>query len=151
MFIAISLHLLAAVVWVGGMFFAYMALRPVAAASLEPPQRLTVWAEVFKKFFPWVWMCIVILLASGYWMVFFVFGGFKTVGMHVHLMQLIGIVMILLFAHVYYGPFARLKKAVEAEDWPEGGAQLGKIRMTVGINLILGLALVVIASGGRYL
>ena len=37
MAIAIPLHLLAAVIWVGGMFFAYMALRPVAASLLEPP------------------------------------------------------------------------------------------------------------------
>ena len=32
----IALHILAAVVWVGGIFFAYMVLRP-SAGPLEPP------------------------------------------------------------------------------------------------------------------
>ena len=36
--IALTLHLLSAVVWVGGMFAAYLCLRP-AAGPLEPPQR----------------------------------------------------------------------------------------------------------------
>lgn len=31
MSLALALHVLAVVVWVGGMFFAYMTLRPVAA------------------------------------------------------------------------------------------------------------------------
>lgn len=38
--LAITLHVLSAVVWVGGMFFAWMALRPVAASLLEPPPRV---------------------------------------------------------------------------------------------------------------
>ena len=33
--LAITLHLLAAVIWVGGMFFAYIAMRP-AAQFLDP-------------------------------------------------------------------------------------------------------------------
>ena len=65
MSIAPLLHLFGVVVWVGGMFFAYMALRPVAAAVLEPPQRLSLWAGVFAKFFPWVWLSVVLILGSG--------------------------------------------------------------------------------------
>ena len=53
--LAITLHLLAAVIWVGGMFFAYMALRP-ATGSLEPSIRLTLWSQTLKRFFPWVWI-----------------------------------------------------------------------------------------------
>ena len=56
--IALLLHALAAVVWVGGMFFAHMALRPVAASLLEPPQRLALWVGVFSRFFPWVFVAI---------------------------------------------------------------------------------------------
>ena len=149
--IALSLHLLSAVVWVGGMFFAYMALRPVAAAQLQPPQRLALWVGVFRKFFPWVFAAIAIILASGYWMVLVFYGGFDTVGMHVHLMIWAGYVMMLIFLHVYFAPFRRLQQAVDAEDWPTGGKQLVQIRMMVGINLLLGLVTMAIASGGRYL
>jgi len=66
MALAFTLHLLAVVIWVGGMFFAYMALRPVAGTLLEPPVRQALWAGVFKRFFPWVWASIVVLLGTGF-------------------------------------------------------------------------------------
>ena len=148
--IALLLHLLAAVVWVGGMFFAYVALRP-AAAQLEAPVRLTLWVGVFKRFFPWVFAAIVTLLLTGYWMVLSFFGGFDAVGMHVHLMIWAGYVMMLLFFHVFFAPFKRLKRAVAAEDWSAGGKSLAQIRVLIGINLSIGLVVIAIASGGRYL
>lgn len=151
MALAIALHLLAAVVWVGGMFFAYVALRPVAGSLLEPPLRLPLWAQVFGRFFPWVWAAVVVLLVTGFWMIFAGFGGMANVGMHVHLMLALGIVMMLLFGHLYFGPFRRLKQAVASETWPDGAGHLGKIRHLVAVNLGLGLLVVVIASAGRYL
>ena len=33
-------HILGVTVWVGGMFFAYMALRPASVELLETPERL---------------------------------------------------------------------------------------------------------------
>ncbi len=149
--VALGLHMLAAVVWVGGMFFAYVALRPVAATELEPPQRLRLWAGVFGKFFPWVFMSIAVLLISGLWMVFAVLGGFATAGSHVQAMFWLGILMMLLFFHVFFAPFKRLKRAVAAEDWQAGAGKLAQIRLLVGINLLLGLVVVAIAAGGRYL
>ncbi|PCH61200.1 MAG: hypothetical protein COC05_01945 [Gammaproteobacteria bacterium] len=149
--VAISLHLLAAVVWVGGMFFAYVVLRPVAANLLEPPLRLTLWTQVFKRFFPWVWMAIIILLGTGFWMAFAVFGGMAKIGLHVHLMIALGVVMILLFMHAYFGPFRRLQEALVINDMPAGATKLNQIRKLIAINLILGLLVTIIATGGRYL
>lgn len=151
MSVAITLHLLSSVVWVGGMFFAYVCLRPVAASSLEAPARLQLWAGVFGSFFPWVWASVVLLLATGYWMLFAGFGGFAAVGVHVHLMQAIGILMMLLFGHVFFAPYRRLRAAVSQQDWAAGGAALGQIRKLVAANLILGVIVVAVGSGGRYL
>ncbi len=148
--IAISLHILAAVIWVGGMFFAYVALRPVAASQLEPAARLTLWASVFARFFPWVFMCIASLLATGIWMISFM-GGMATTGIHVHIMLLIGIIMILLFLHVYFSPFKKLKSNTLSEDWPTAATALNQIRKLILINLALGLLVIIIASAGRYL
>ncbi len=148
---AISLHILAAVLWVGGMFFAHQVLRPVAVQQFEPPRRLQLWVGVFKRFFPWVWVIVVALPVTGYWMVFRVFGGMASVGLHVHLMQGLGWLMILLYTHLYFAPFRKLKDAVITGDWPEGGRQLSRIRRTVGINLLIGLAVIAIAAGGRYM
>ena len=143
------LHALSAVVWVGGMFFAHQVLRP-AAASLEPGPRLILWSHVLGRFFAWVIPVTVLLLASGYVLVFAVFGGFSRVGVHVHLMQGIGILMMLLFFHLYFAPWSRFRAAVARQDWAEGGRQLGQIRTIVTINLVLGLIVVAIGSSGRY-
>ena len=150
MALAVTLHLLAAVIWVGGMFFAYMALRPVAGSLLEPPVRQTLWAGVFKRFFPWVWLSIVVLLGTGFWMIFAELGGMANVGLHVHIMLGLGILMMLLFMHIYFGPFRRLKQAVEENNLETGGAKLNQIRLLIKINLILGLLVVIVATFGRY-
>jgi len=151
MFIAITLHLLAVVVWVGGMFFAYVALRPVAAALLEPAQRLPLWSQTFARFFPWVWAAVILLPASGYWMILNVFGGFGNLALYIHIMQAVGILMTLIFLHVYFAPYPRLRKAVAASDFAAAGKQLAIIRKLIGLNLLLGMALIVVASSGRYL
>lgn len=149
--IAAALHMLAAVLWVGGMFFAYQVLRPVASLQLEPPARLRLWSGVFIRFFPWVWIFVLLLPLTGYWMLFRVFGGMATSGLHVHIMQALGWVMILLYMHLYFAPFRRLKEAVITENWPHAAKQLDQIRRIVGINLLLGLITVAVAAAGRYL
>ncbi len=150
MAVLIALHVVAAALWVGGMFFAWMALRPVAASVLEPPQRLRLWSGALERFFAWVWVAVVVLLATGYAMVLGWLGGFGGVGVHVHLMQGLGILMMALFAHVWFAPYRRLRQAVGEERWPEGARELARIRRVVGINLVLGLLVLVVAAGGRY-
>ncbi len=147
--IALILHVFSAVVWVGGMFFALLVLRP-AAAGLEPGPRLQLWSRVLGRFFAWVFAAILLLLVSGFAMVFWVFGGFAGAGICVHLMMGLGIVMMLLFLHLYFAPWRRCRDAVARQDWAEGGRQLGQIRTIVTINLALGLITVAVASGCRY-
>lgn len=151
MSIAIILHLLAAVVWVGGMLFAYVCLRPVAATLLETPQRLRLWIGVFRRFFLFVWLAVLILPASGLYLAFSMFGGLARAPLHVHIMLGAGTVMILLFLHVYFAPYRRLRRAVAGEEYQEGARQLARIRRLVGINTLLGLAVIAVASGGRVL
>ncbi len=151
MYIAITLHLLAVVIWVGGMFFAYMALRPVAATLLEPSLRLPLWSQTFARFFPWVWTAVILLLVTGYWMILNVFGGFASLALYIHIMQGGGILMMLIFLHVFFAPYRRLKQAVAAGDFATAGKHLAQIRKLIGLNLTLGIALIVITSSGRYL
>ena len=147
--IALALHILSAVVWVGGMFAAYMCLRP-AMGPLEPPQRLGLWRRFFAKFFPWVWVSVVLLLASGYFMLLTTFGGFHGAPLYIHAMQGIGWAMVALFVYMFHGPWLKFKRAVDAQDWPAAGARLNDIRQIIMINLPLGLIVVVIGGTGRY-
>lgn len=146
--LALAIHVLAAVIWVGGMFFAHQMQRP-AALKLEPPQRLTLWRDTFARFFPWVWAIVVILPVTGLYLLFKVHGGFAHVGGHIHAMLALGIVMILIFLHVFFGPYRRLCQAVEQQQFKEGADHLAKIRKLVGINVIVGLVTVAVAAGGR--
>jgi uncharacterized membrane protein len=151
MSIAVTLHLLAAVIWVGGMFFAHQVLRPVAAEQLEPPQRQPLWVGVFGRFFPWVWVAVITIAVTGYYMLFVVFNGMANVGLYVHIMHGLGLLMIAIYCYVYFVPYQGLKRAVAAQVWPEGKAHIDRIRDLVGINMILGLITIAIAAGGRYL
>ena len=143
--IALILHVLSAIVWVGGMFFALLVLRP-ASGPLDPGARLALWQRVFGRFFPWVFAAIVLLLISG----FTLFLGGYAVGQHVQLMMGIGILMMLIFLHLYFVPWKRFSVAVRAADNAAAAVQLNQIRILVTINLILGLVTAAIGSGGRY-
>src|SRR6266853_3402329 len=133
---ALVLRSRSAVVWVGGMFFALLALRP-ATAPLEPGPRLELWSRVLERFFLWVMVAIALLLASGYGMIFGVYAGFQGVGLHINIMQGIGIIMMLLFFHLYFVPLLRFRAAVGRQDYPEAAGQLNQIRLIVLINLVL--------------
>ncbi|MHB1085631.1 MAG: DUF4149 domain-containing protein [Thiobacillus sp.] len=147
--LTLLLHVLSIVVWVGGMFFAYMALRPVAASVLEPPQRLTLWAGVFGKFFPWVWASVVLILLTGLHMLMKLGGA--SAPHYAMAMLALGVVMMLLFAHVFFAPYKKLKRAVNEQNWKAGGVALAQIRMLIGINLSIGLLTIVVVFVGRAL
>lgn len=147
--VALALHLLSAIVWVGGMFFAIMVLR-LAAGELEPPVRAPLWGRVFAKFFPWVWMAVILLPVTGYVMIFGVWGGLHNMPMYGHLMHGIGWIMIAVYLHLWFAPYKRFKAALAAGDIPTAGANLNKIRILVTVNLAIGLINAVIGGTGRY-
>lgn len=140
------LHVLAAVIWVGGMFFAWMVLRPAAVSELQAPERLKLWAEVFRRFFKWVWVTVLVLPISGIGMWHMRFDGLEGAPRYVHIMTGLFLVMLALFLRIQLLQLPELKRAIAAQNWPEGGAALGKIRRLVGINLLLGLLVVALAS-----
>ena len=147
--LSLLLHVLGVVVWVGGMFFAYMILRPIAADVLEPPARLTLWTGVFGRFFPWVWASVALILLTGLHMLAKVGG--MAAAHSVLTMLALGVVMMLIFAHVFFAPYKKLKRAVAEQNWKAGGAALAQIRMLIGINLSLGLLTIVVVFLGRAL
>jgi uncharacterized membrane protein len=147
--IGVAFHVLAAVIWVGGMFFALVILRP-STGPLDPPTRLALWQRVFARFFPWVWGAVAVLLVSGFAMIIWGFGGFAKIGTYVHVMMGLGILMMLIYAHLYFAPWRRFRRAVAAGEWPVAAKYIDQIRLLVTINLVLGLITVVVGAAGRY-
>lgn len=141
------LHLLSAIVWVGGMFFAYFCLRPAAVAVLEPAQRLPLWVATFARFFRYAAVAVGVLLLSGLSMLVQVGFAYAPLGWHV--MLTLGLAMALVFVYVYAVAYRRLCKHCAATEWKLAGAVLNQIRQLVGINLILALMVLVAAATSR--
>ena len=144
--VLVLFHLLAVIVWIGGMFFAHVCLRPVVAAQLPPPQRLPLLAAVLGRFVVAAGIAIAAILGSGL-LRFGAVGG-AAVPWNWHAMAGIGGAMMLLYLLIVLRYYPRLKAAVAAQAWPAGGAAMDAIRKLVLINLVLGVVTIAIAVAG---
>ncbi len=145
---SLAFHTLAAIIWVGGMFFAHVALRP-AVAPLPPAERLALWRRTLPRFFAWVWACVAVLLASGYGVLLLGYrGGLGGGGIHIDIMQATGSLMMVLFAYLFFAPWQAFKRAMAASELAEAIGALARIRLIVTINLALGLFTAAIGSTG---
>jgi uncharacterized membrane protein len=138
----LAVHLLGAVVWVGGMFYALAVLRP-SLASLDGPQRMALHVQTLRRFFLIVWHAMPLILITGYLMVFSLYGGFGGLDWPVNVMQLLGLVMAGIFIVIFFGPWKEMRRAPSPEA-------LNRIRRLITINLGLGLLVVVVASIGHF-
>ncbi len=141
------LHLFAVLAWVGGMFFAYVILRPAAVAALPPPERLRLWSAVFQRFFNWVWSAVLLILASGLYMIY-LYGGIAHAPHHVHLMLMGGLAMMGIYGYVYFACYVPFSLHVDKQRWQEAGAVLGRIRKWIALNLALGGLTIAVAVVG---
>lgn len=136
------IHVAGVIVWIGGMFFAYVCLRPAAAATLEPPKRLPLWTATFARFLPVAAVAVASIVASGLVMMLQVGMALSPPGWHV--MFGVGLVMAAVFVYVYAGLYPRLKRHSDAADWPAAAQALNAIRQMVALNL--GLSLIAIGA-----
>lgn len=146
----LCLHLLAATLWVGGMAVMHFAVRPAAVQTLEPPQRLPFMAAALGRFFAWVNVAVLLLLATGLWMLM-LGGGFAAAHWSVHGMFAIGLLMMAVYGHIRFALFVRLQRALAVRDMPQAAAALNGIRQRVALNLGLGTLVFVLAVVGRVL
>jgi uncharacterized membrane protein len=148
-----AIHLLSLIVWIGGMVFVQFFLRP-AVTSLEAPQRLRLMHAVLGRFFNAVLVAAGLVLGSGIWMIGRVAkqavqsGGNFKMPIEWMVMSVLGVVMVLIFAHIRFALYKRLTRAVTAAAWPAGGTALDSIRTWVMVNLVIGVVIVVITQVG---
>lgn len=136
-------HVAGIVVWVGGMFFAYVCLRPTVVELFDPPQRLRLWRGVLARFFVAVGWAAALIAGSGVTML-----GAAPLGWH--LMMGSGLAMIAIFVYVVSGPYRTLEQAVDTGNWQDGAKALNRIRQMVALNLVLGFVTIGFATLGRY-
>jgi uncharacterized membrane protein len=136
-----ALHLLCAVVWVGGMFFAYVVLRP-SMGAIEAPQRMLLHTRVFKKFFLVIWHAMPVILLSGGAMIALQWD-MATAPWQIHAMMGLGLVMAAVFLAIVFGPYRQFRRTTDRNRM---ASSLDSIRKLIGVNLVLGLATVIVAG-----
>lgn len=143
----ILLHLLGAIGWIGGMFFAYFCLRPAALEVLDPPKRLPLWSATFARFLPTMAVAVAVILATGITML--AQSGFAQAPVGWHVMLALGVVMAGVFTYIYAVLYPRLREQAAAQAWPAAAAALNGIRRLVALNLALGVCVVIAAISAR--
>jgi len=144
--VALFLHLLGVAVWVGGMVFAHFCLRP-ALEDLSPQLRLPLWESVFGRFFNWVSGSVLLILGSGGFLL--VASGGAQAAWQLHAMAGLGVLMMLIFGHIRFAVFPRIRRAVQAQRWPDGARAVGTVRRLVLVNLVLGIVTIGVAVLAR--
>jgi uncharacterized membrane protein len=139
-----ALHVLSAVLWVGGMFFAYVVLRP-SLAVLDPPQRMLLHNQVFRRFFLVVWHAMPLIILTGLVMLFGYYGGMAQATWPIHTMLTLGLIMAAVFIAIVFGPYRRFRRTTDRKLMV---GSLDTIRKLIGVNLVLGLVTVVVAMFG---
>jgi uncharacterized membrane protein len=138
------LHLVAGIVWMGGMTFMLFALRPAALEVLEPPVRARLMVVVWRRFFNLVLAAVAVLLLTG--------GHLYTSAMRVtqaaagsghlplgwHLMAVLGVAMVLVFGHIYFAGFRKFRRALAASDGAMASKAAAQISRLVMLNFVMG-------------
>jgi uncharacterized membrane protein len=137
----LAVHVLCAVIWVGGMFFAYVVLRP-SVSVLEPIQRIALHTQIFRRFFLIVWHVMPLILLSGLAALFGLFGGPATAPWNISVMMLLGLIMSAVFLLIVFGPYARFRRTTDRATIV---ANMDRIRKLIAVNLVLGIVTVVVA------
>ena len=138
------LHLVAGIVWMGGMTFMLLALRPAALAVMEPQPRARLMLQVWRRFFSVVLVAIVVLFTTGSHLYTALFKAMKaangvgSVPLGWNLMLGIGLLMMLIFGHIYMAGFGKFKRAVAAETWPDAARAATQVHALMVTNFVLG-------------
>ena len=139
----LAIHVLSAVIWVGGMFYALVVLRP-ALSVLDAAPRLQVHMLTLKRFFLVVWHAMPLMLLTGWGMIAAAGWDMGHLPISVNAMQGLALVMAAIFLFTYFGPFRRLRRAIRP-----GPELLNRIRLLVTANLVLGILVILVATFGR--
>lgn len=148
--LAIIFHLIAINIWVGGMFFIIIVLGKVVS-TLEEPEQQAFWQAILKRFFFWVWLAVIGLLATGISMIFYRFGGVDYSPWYVLVMASLGISMAVVFLVIYFIYYRNFEREFNAGNINGSRHQLRIIRSLGILNMVLGFCVVVVIGASPYL
>lgn len=140
----LALHVLGAMAWVGGMFFALAVLRP-GMAFLDAKLRLALHEQVLRRFFFVIWCVMPAMLLTGIAMQYLFYGGVLPAPWPLRVMTVTGLAMAAIFVAMVRGPWRALRRALARNQTPEAGAAVQRVRRLISVNLALGVLTTIVA------
>lgn len=147
--IALTLHLIAINIWVGGMFFVVVVFNHVTV-NLERALLYATWYKALSRFFSLIWLAMALLLATGGWMIRGIYGGVAGVPLHILLMATLGSMMMAVFVFTYFAPYRKFRQALQRRDYEACDTQLEKVRLLGRVNMVIGLCVVIVIGAGPH-
>jgi uncharacterized membrane protein len=148
MIVALPLHILAIVVWLGGLFCMSVMVSP-AGRDLDATAIAFHWQRVLARFFTWAWIALLLIVATGIALVQVRFGGFSNMPALHRANTAIGVPAIALFAYVFLVPWRRYCRSIAKSEWSAAERLLGHVRIVLAIILVLGVVASVISIVDR--
>lgn len=144
------IHLLTAVVWIGGMIYTNLVFMP-SLSLIEPAQRGVMLGAVAKRFTIISWTSILVLLISGFFKTpeEILFTTSNSYGLMITVKHIIFLAMILFGALITFRYAPVLKtKAPKAGEKPSNDfiAAQKKLKLLSSINMVLGIGVLLAVS-----
>jgi uncharacterized membrane protein len=149
MIVALPVHIVAIIVWLGGLFLLTVVLGPTIR-ELAPTASISLWHRVLSRFFVWGSVGLVAIVASGIAIVQLRFGGFSGMPVIHRWNMVVGVPAIALYAYAQIVPWRACCRAIADDDWIVAGKNAAQIRTLLGIVLALGLIASVVSAAGRF-
>ncbi|MDR1854867.1 MAG: CopD family protein [Azoarcus sp.] len=130
--LALFLHLVGVVLWVGGMAFIRVCLISPALTGAQ-------WAEALERFFPLAWMSIALIVVSGGFMLSVT--GAANAPWAWLAMSVLGTAMIIVFASIRFGPWVELRVALARGGLAQAQARAAIARIEKRLDVTLALAI----------
>ena len=142
-------HMLAAVVWVGGMVFNLFVVRP-SMGVVDLPQRLKLADNILRRFIPVVWISVGLLVFTGFLMTLKRVASFEILlktGYGNILILKLGVVavMISIVALIRYSLLPRFESLIDSQSSDLKNV-LGQMVTLVKVNLVLGVLVLLLAE-----
>lgn len=142
---AAILQQLGLLLWVGGMLFALLTLRPTFHAAMPPTQELRLLNGMLGRFFIWSLVMAALALGGAVWTWRHTGGGGgpAEVLVPIGLLLAVGLTVLL-----YLWPYARLRDAIDDDDEQAAYGWVWLLRALVALGLAMGLGLAGLALFG---
>jgi uncharacterized membrane protein len=147
MTILYPIHIVAIIVWLGGLFLLVAALGPTKDSH---DASVAAREAVLSRYMPWGGASLLTIIATGIIIVRLRFGGFDGVPTLHRWNMLIGIPAIVVYGYAQLVAYRACHRAADRGDWPAVTTHLRRVRALAAAVLTLGLASSVVSAAARF-